>query len=1573
MLKRIILLILVFFNMYVALAQKKTDFATDTANYANELSLLMGSSLSPEDELLIKDLQEKWKTDFFTLDDKLAIMSLSRVMYAKKAVGIPHFRSLIIFLFEIKKNEKALKYLHPFLIFFTDFVGERKTTLAASNALLINLTNLISGRYIYKSNTLQWQLSSDDYRIIAEGNNLEIKVPASTLTCYSKRDSLQILETAGSYYPLENKWKGKGGKVTWQRAAFDPNEVYVTLNKYKLELNRSEYTADSVMFNYVKYFKQPVMGELKDKVMQLTSPENAVYPEFDTYIKRYLLANLYENVDYDGGFSMKGGKIIGSGNEKEDAKIIIKRGKQLMEVRSKYFVFRPQRVNGINTSVAILLESDSIYHSDLSFIYYVDKKEVSLFKTEEYSSQSPYYNSYHKLDMDFEQLTWRIDQPKMRLTMARGSAIGRARFESQSYYNQLQYESLQGNDDSHPLVQLQKFSKIIKRDEFSAEAFADYVGRAISDVRQVVMFIAQKGFIYYNSGTDIISIKPRLSDYIKSSGGKVDYDVIDFESLVQAPMDNAVLDMETYDLSINGIPRIAVSDSQNVVIYPAHQQIIAKQNRSFQFDGKIEAGLFTYYGSNFFFNYNDFKINLQNVDSVTIKVYSGEKDNFGRPLTVDVRSVIQHITGDLRIDKPDNKSGRYNFPEYPLFASRENSFVYYQSREIENGVYPEESFYFELYPFIIDSLDNFKKEGLTFKGKFQSSGILPEIEQQLTLQPDYSLGFKFNPGPEGIPVYNKKGMLYADINLSNKGLRAKGKLNFLTSTTLSEDFKFYPDSMNTQSADFTIAQQLSGTQFPKVHSVENYIHWDTFNNAMHINQGKDLFSMFNPETTLTGSLTLEPKGLSGQGLMNLTTAELVSNQYRYKANIIDADTSKFNLKSLHKEGFTVLTDNVNSHVDFAQRNGEFTANEDYTLVNFPENKYISYLDYFKWNMDPKTLEMGARKTKPQKKTITAQVRLNDRFSFKEEPIGPRYISVHNKQDSLNFVAPLAVYDYQSNLINASEVKLVRVADAIIYTSDGKVTVAEAAQMRSLYNTTIVAGYENRYHTFHSANVNITGRQKFTGTGKYDYVDETEKVQIIDLKEIKVDTTRNTIAIASIVEPDSFTISPHFDFQGKFTLNSTRQLPTLDGGAKIRTGCGRIAPSWLRFTSEIDPKNVLIPVEENPVNINNAKIYNGLFIANDSIHVYPAFTSGRRNYNDKFIISSSGFLRYNKDSSVFEIASLDKLENRNLPGNYVNLHKFNCNEYGEGAINLGVDLGQMKLKAYGNVTMNAVTRETKLNLLLGIDFGFEPSILTYLAHKIDSFPDLKGFDITNPLYVKVVNDILGKNRSEKYREEMTLLGDAKEFPAELNHTLFLTALNLQWNPKSKSYQSSGKIGIGNIGTTQINKMVDGFIEISKRRSGDFMDIYLKLDNKNYYYFGYTRGVMQAYSNNNDFVLRLRDVPLKQRQMDVPKGETTYIYMVSSDSRMSTFFRSYNNYIKSQGNIEIPEFETPQQDQPIPQDQKTEEKAEPVIDQEVPIINKEGKKPVIDNKKGEEPVKEPEEKPKEEKDEEVIEIQ
>lgn len=1536
-----LLLIIVFIPAY---SQKNAPYFQDAISYASKISEIIGNNITVEDEKKVFEFVDAWKKNEFSENRKDQIVKFSNLIYNRKAPAI-YFKSFVFLLIKLKTSEKDDQNFDTFFQFLELYANEKKNTLNSIAAFMQNMSDLYEQNYLHNSTSIKWVYSGSGFKFHVVKNVFEVSFDQGDITCYSKHDSIVIKETIGKYFPTDNKWIGKGGLVTWERAGFKTDQVNAHLKNYHIELNKLEYTADSVVFNYSKYFNHSVDGKLKDKVMEVPNPNNAVFPEFDSYNKRYLFKNLYENINYDGGFSMKGAKIIGSGNATEDAIITVKKGeKVLMQVKSKYFVFHPEVINGINTVVKIFLEKDSIFHNDLNFTYFVNLKEVNLTRGESFSSRSPYFNSYHKVDMDFEQLTWKIDQPIISMTMARGATIGKARFESQNYFRQDQYDKLQGMDNIHPLVAIKKFSKMISSDQFTSVSFAQYTGFNISEVRQELMLMAQKGFIYFNTQTDVVKIKKRLSTYLSSSTGSVDYDVVDFQSNTQAPLENAVLNMDNLDLTFNGIKQIAVSDSQNVVIYPTKDQIILKENRSFQFDGKVEAGLFTFYGNNFFFNYNEFKISLQNVDSVSINVLTGELDNFGRPIKRKVNNVIQHLTGEVQIDKSDNKSGRKRLQNYPIFASKENSYVYYQSKNIENGVYPEDSFYFELYPFVLDSLNTFKKEGMLFKGKFQSAGILPVIERDLALQEDYSLGFKMNTVSNGIPVYNSKGTLFADIQLSNKGLHAGGKLKYITSTTTSHDFKFYPDSMNTKSDDFTIDEKTVATEYPKVKSAENSIQWLIKPDRMFIKQGKAPFWAFNDQTNISGRLILDNKGLTAVGIMNLTTADISSRLFRYKSHIIDADTAKFLLKSLTKEGYTVLTeDNVSAHIDFVKQKGEFAANEDYTKVQFPENKYISFLDYFKWNMDEKTLEMGALKPKIATARQSEKATFEEKYSFDDEPVGPRYISMHNKQDSLNFVAPRAIYDYQKNLINAFDVRLIRVADAIIYPGDGKVTVAEAAQMRTVFNSKVVADFKDKFHTIHSADMNIFGRNSFTGSGKYDYIDENKSVQTVTMNDIRVDTTIHTIAKGSVLETDSFKLSPYFKYQGKLILHSTDSLLTFQGGVTFPSTCERPKPSWLKFESRIDPKDIFIPISENPVNINNNRIFSGVLLGSDSIHTYPAFISGRRNYNDTYVVTSSGFLHFNKDSMLYEIASKEKMQYRDSMGNYVSMRTSDCIEYGEGSLDLGITLGQVKFNGYGDTHYNLSTKDLTIDAVLGVDFMLDENAMHIMAHEIDSFPNLSALNIKRTVLTRYLTEEMGISDATAYLNEISL-AKPKIFPEELEHSLNFTDLHLKWNSKTNSYQSFGKIGIGNILDRQINRLIDGYIEIVRKRSGDIMNIYLKLDDKHYYYFGYTHGVMQVFSSNDDFLGSMRKLTLKQRQLDVPKSEPSYIYMITAESTFGMFLRRYKAHLKA----ELSSNNAPEEEQPVEDDEAKPQTPDQNQDSAVPAADKKDAEKVIEVK-------------------------
>ena len=77
----------------------------------------------------------------------------------------------------------------------------------------------------------------------------------------------------------------------------------------------------------------------------------------------------------------------------------------------------------------------------------------------------------------------------------------------------------------------------------------------------------------------------------------------------------------------------------------------------------------------------------------------------------------------------------------------------------------------------------------------------------------------------GISVYGGKGTFKNDIILNRSGLTGKGTLDYITSSVASEELRFYPDSMNAMARDFTITEKTSPTEYPKVESVHDSIHW----------------------------------------------------------------------------------------------------------------------------------------------------------------------------------------------------------------------------------------------------------------------------------------------------------------------------------------------------------------------------------------------------------------------------------------------------------------------------------------------------------------------------------------------------------------------------------------------------------------------------------------------------------------------------------------------------------------------------------------------------------------------------
>ena len=151
---------------------------------------------------------------------------------------------------------------------------------------------------------------------------------------------------------------------------------------------------------------------------------------------------------------------------------------------------------------------------------------------------------------------------------------------------------------------------------------------------------------------------------------------------------------------------------------------------------------------------------------------------------------------------------------------------------------------------------------------------------------------------------------------------------------------------------------------------------------------------FNGQSEFEGTLTLTPSILTGNGKMHFSGALLESKLMKFQPVRFTADTSDFFLRSDQSSQLADLafaTSNVNAKVDFEKRMAEFKSNGKGSIVKFPANQYICYMDKFKWYMDKNEIELGDDDRK---------IMSNNEIDLD----APEFISIHPKQDSLRFPA-----------------------------------------------------------------------------------------------------------------------------------------------------------------------------------------------------------------------------------------------------------------------------------------------------------------------------------------------------------------------------------------------------------------------------------------------------------------------------------------------------------------------------------------------------------------------------------------
>jgi hypothetical protein len=1472
----------------VSHGQKQVWFSGDSTKFVGELNGIFFNLPDNEKKTIapfLEDFVQKWNQEQFGAERKKVIYGMFNAMVKKKIRPYPDFFNYINALNIFINSHQPDEYFSPWSDILQKLITDRNSRKFA--LFLDATTNLFAGNMVYKSPTTQWKINRAAFRFLFDTVPV-LEFQKSDLVCYANDDSLNIYGTKGVYYPLTNLWKGEDGKVNWKRAGEEPDKIFATLSRYEIQMRYSKFTADSVSFTHKKYFPAAITGRYVDKVLADVTEEKASYPRFYSYDKMIGISRLFSNIDYLGGFAMEGSRIIGSGGKSTEASLFFKKdGKDFVVARSKSFIIRPDRINAGMASITIYYENDSIFHPGLQLKYMDDKKELSFTKDERVTSISPWFDSYHQIEIYCEALYWIVGGPTISFEMMKGpSKESKAVFESSSYYSLHRYEKLRGIDDANPLNLINNFIAKRKSGDFTLDEFTVYMNKPIEQVEVQLLTLANRGFLVYNFDTKVAHVNKKLTDYVNAQGGKSDYDVIFFNSFVTNAA-NGILNLDSFDLKLQGVPMIVLSDSQQVNVYPKNAEVVLKKDLDFVFTGKIEAGLFDFYARDCSFEYDKFRINLPFVDSMLFYVRGKTIDpKKGTYPLVKVKTAITNLSGDLLIDDPLNKSGMKMLPQYPVFTNRNNAYVNWSKGSIQHGVYAKDKFFYEVDPFTIHSLDVLATDSLKFTGSLTTAGIFPQIIEPLKVRPDNSLGLEKTTDSSGFPVYGGKGTFIDKIDLSDRGLRGNGTLRYLNSTTHSPDYVFLPDSMKTLAKNFTMAEVAGEVEFPALHGDSVREFWLPYKDSLVIASTAREFVMYNDQSTFSGTLALTPQLLSGNGTVRIKDAEMDSRGFKFKRRSYDALIANFRIKSYDLADLTISTKNYQTHFDFDDRKGEFKSNVGISKVEFPLNKYVCSMDRFDWLIDSEEILLSNEQSKKQVPDSLSLAQYID-LAY----TGSEFISVHPLQDSLKFFAAKARYNLRTNVINAQEVKIIKIADAAVYPDSGKVMILKDAMMQSLKHAIIIANTTSRFHQFYNAEVSIASRKNYTGLGDYDYRERTGEREQIHFDRIRVDSSLQTVAEGNVGDSAGFMLSPEFAFRGAFALRAAEKKLLFNGGFHLVTDCFHEIPEWVKFISLIDPEHVQIPVIKPLKNTGNEPINLGLMFFNTEDKISPSIFRRKISFSDTTMITAEGLLEYNIPATEFRISRPEKLQDLSLNGNYMSLNTGNCMVRGEGKLNLSLKSEALKIESYGVLDYFILPDSVRVHCAMTLNFPFSERGLQRFSTQLESV-NMPGVKLMSTPYAMAVENILEKPDLERLKNEQSLLGKYKKFPEALERSIFLADVSMKWDSATRSYVSFGNIGIANVGKNQVNRYAKGIIEFSKKRNGDDFTVYLELSPNDWFFFNFRNNQLMASSSDLTFNDMIReDAQSRTEEKRVGGLAKGFHYTVATDRKKRDFLRKY----------------------------------------------------------------------------------
>ncbi len=1345
-------------------------------------------------------------------------------------------------------------------------------------------------------------------------------------------DSTGIHDTQGIFLTTSNQFVGKEGTFDWTSVQLSPQEVFCKLYSYAFDVRKPLLNVKNARLHYTILLSKTLVGEFEFVSRARRSVQDAKFPRFTSYEADVFISQFGQNMTYQGGFSLEGVNIYSNSTEPGTLSVITGESDlgTAFRVRSERFAITDSLVTSNQVKLSIYLggEEDSLYHSNLQFKLLRKDRIIQMIRDQNTSAvNTPFINSYHKFYIDADVIRYDLDKDSLDIFMLTGSqSLRPAHFESFDFFDKQRYVEMIGMYDFHPLKLFTKYAEKQESNTFQVQDMAKDYRRNEAQLRSVATDLQNRGYLNYNSITGTIELGKRILqtetasqfvDAVERTDAKVarrtdsltyianDHDNLIISSAVNGEP-NASLTREDNQLLIRGIERFYVSEQLNVVVIPDSSLKYVKVygGRNFYMErGEITVGNFRFFGRNFFLSYDDFSLEIPEIEKILFTIKDTTESKEG--IDYEYGGEISFGAGNMKINDDLNKSGRKhgkindtdeNYESYPKLNIPDGGKMFFATDFRQESSYDSTRVYFQIDEINMDSLNT---KIPVFPGKFISN-IFPEFQEKLIPMraPDLTMGFEHIPPPSGYTLYpdnpeikGAKIKFTRPLIMNRDGLFSGGEISYLTTALTAPEYFFMPDSVVSDNIEFVVKSGKVGRgEFAEATGKTAQFNWLVNEDNMIITNRQEivrledtkatdkagafeqrfkdkLFTIYEntAPTTLNGNLYITRKGLFGEGNLTRKDFSILSvseepfkfgvndfsgSNVEFRINSKDRDPYEYDKGYFYNENKALLLGNfVDFEFDLLKGKCNIrpdTEFGDFASLELPYASYRTSIQEAVWDLKKRNFVMNGDTTSYFTSTIFGAEDYNE--------------------ENLRFNASFAFFDIPTLSMKVTGVPFINSADASIVPKDGEVIILKDAEMQELNEAIVLIDTLNRYHRLFDGHIRIKSRFEFEGDATYQFVNvqnDTFNVKF-DKFELIEDETKGkvkrrkdakipkfTFAQGTVEEEDNFYITSRVLYKGGIKMYANRKDLSLDGYIKLDLSTRSDFNEWIPYKSDKGDEVSLELDAENQVD--NQTITSGLHYAAGAVDLYTTFLSPKQSADDRDIFLASGVLDYNPSINEFKIAPQDRRDGKTYTGNQLIFDDSKASIFVEGRFNLVDDALSAILKTSGTGRIKAKEKDYNFDALMAINFPIEFKAVSTMQTRILEKIQEKPITLVknDPLVTKIA-EIAGDKDFKKFEEGLGLRPiPIPEISKDLKVPFVFSKVNLLWSDEYKTYYSKGKLRLLSIYDKIFDEDVFGFIEIRKSADGDVLSMYIQIDPEVWYYFETEGGVISALSEDEVF--------------------------------------------------------------------------------------------------------------------------